>query len=207
VEQVDARQYIEAIAAELSRVRGGGLLLSPVDAQLALGWHAAGVPLVTVLEVVRSGERLKARATKRGAGEPTITLSALAAKVEGRASLRAGREAREVTGRTSLGEELRAAASAPGVRARPLWISLAQDAEQLLCESPDAYWTRAIAALLRSLRELTRDERRALGKSLRERLPRRPPGLTNQRFRRALQLQLLNLASALFAVPPSPFLL
>jgi len=204
---VNARDYIEAIAAELTRVRGAGLLLSPTDAQLALGWHAAGIPLSTVVEAVRRGQRLKARKTARGAGETNISLAALAANVEGHASAKKGKVARVAAGRDSLCDELRAAASGPGVRGRQHWLSLAGEAEALLGTSPDAYWTRAIAALRSSLRELSRDERRALGKSLRERFVKRPPGLTNSRFRRALQLQLLSAASALFAIPPSPFLL
>jgi len=204
---LDAREYIEAVAAELTRLRGSGLLLSPSDSQLALGWHAAGIPLGTVLEVVRRGARLKARKTARGAGEPLLSLSALAANVEGRASAQKGALARAASGRSSLADELRAAASGPGVRGRPHWLKLAADAEELLSRSPDAYWTRAIAAWLSSLAELSRQERRALGAALRERLPRRPPGLTHPRFRRALQLQLLRASSALFAVPPSPFLL
>ena len=53
-----ARDYIEAIAAELSRLRGRGLLLSPADAGLALSWHAAGVPLRDVqAELRRAGPR------------------------------------------------------------------------------------------------------------------------------------------------------
>ena len=48
-----AREYIETIAQELSKARGRGLLLSPADAQLALQWHAAQVPLQAVLTQVR----------------------------------------------------------------------------------------------------------------------------------------------------------
>ncbi len=207
MEQVDARQYIEAIATELSRLRGGGLLLSPTDTQLALGWHAAAIPLGAVLEAVRRGQRLKARKRARGAGEAGISLSTLAADVEGRASKQRGAAARVATGRSSLCDELRAAASAPGLRGRAAWLALAGDAESLLGESSDAYWTRAIAALRSALPELARDQRRALGKTLRERFPRCPPGLSRARYRRALQLQLLSASSSLFALPPASFLL
>ena len=48
-----AKEYIEAIAEELGRVRGRGLLLSPADVQLALCWHAAQVPLSSVVAEVR----------------------------------------------------------------------------------------------------------------------------------------------------------
>jgi len=204
---VDARNYIEAIAAELSRVRGAGLFLSPSDAQLALGWHAAGIPLAEVLESVRRGQRLKARKSARGAGEPQISLAALAASIEGKSSVKRSKAARVVTGRDSLRDELLAAASAPGVRGRALWIALANEAESLLTDSADAYWSRAIAALRACLDSLSRDERRALARSLREKLPRRPASLSHARFRRAQKMHLLSTASQLFALPPPAFLL
>jgi hypothetical protein len=207
VEQVDTRHYIEAIAAELSRLRGGGLLLSPSDTQLALGWHAAGIPLAAVLEAVRRGRRLKTQRRARGAGEAGISLLALAADVEGRASKHKGAAARTASGRSSLCDELRAAASVPGLRGRAAWLALAGDAESLLGDSSEAYWTRAIAALRSSLPELAPDQRRALGKTLRERFPRCPPGLSRARYRRALQLQLLSASSSMFALPPASFLL
>ena len=207
MEQVDARAYIEAIAGELSRLRGGGLVLSPADSRLALGWHAAGIPLADVLEAVRGGARLKARKRARGAGEPSISLTTLAASVEGRAGAKKVRVAQAASGRASLAGELRAAASVPGLRAKAEWLALADAAESLFSQSPDAYWTQAIGAFLRSLREMTREQRRALGQALREKIRARPAGFNNARFRRTLQLQLLSASSALFAVPPAPFLL
>ena len=53
-----AREYIEGVAAELSRLRGRGLLLSPADAQLALSWHEAGVPFAEVQAELRRARRL-----------------------------------------------------------------------------------------------------------------------------------------------------
>ena len=47
-----AKEYIETVAQELGRVRGRGLLLSSADAQLALSWHAGGVPLAAVIAVL-----------------------------------------------------------------------------------------------------------------------------------------------------------
>jgi len=44
------REYIEAIADELTRLRKG-LVLSPADISLALAWHASGVPLADILPV------------------------------------------------------------------------------------------------------------------------------------------------------------
>ena len=68
-----ARDYIEAIAAEFSRLRGPGLLLSPADAGLALSWHAAGVPLRDVQAELRRAGRLKPPAV-RGAAEGGLSL-------------------------------------------------------------------------------------------------------------------------------------
>jgi len=63
---VTAREYIEGIAAELSRLRGRGLLLSPADAQLALSWHAA-LPVIAGASALR-GVRLLRR-TRAGIPE------------------------------------------------------------------------------------------------------------------------------------------
>src|SRR5437016_8473805 len=83
IREVTAREYIEAVALELGKVRGGGLLLSPADAQLALSWHAAQVPLKTVIAQLRRAVRLKARgAHVRGAAEPGISLQAIAGSIE-----------------------------------------------------------------------------------------------------------------------------
>src|SRR5713101_9624024 len=82
--KVTPREYIEGIAAELSRLRGRGLLLSPADAELALSWHAAGIPLPDVQAELRRARRLKPPAA-RGAAEVGLSLqlleAAMAAKV------------------------------------------------------------------------------------------------------------------------------
>src|SRR6266850_7058956 len=63
-----AKEYIEAVAQELGKVRGRGLLLSPADAQLALAWHASRVPVAAVIAEVRRAARLRTRtAGVRGA--------------------------------------------------------------------------------------------------------------------------------------------
>src|SRR3954452_150796 len=78
-----AREYIEAVAHELGKVRGRGLLLSPADAQLALAWHAAEVPLAAGLTEVRAASRLRVRsASARGAAEMLISLQALAPSID-----------------------------------------------------------------------------------------------------------------------------
>src|SRR5689334_16099636 len=106
---LSAKEYIEAIAEELARVRGRGLLLSPADVQLALGWHAAEIPLPAVLAEVRKASRLRARsAGARGAAEMLISLQALAPAIE---RLRPRRLQPRPTG---LGRELRDAAGKPG---------------------------------------------------------------------------------------------
>src|SRR5438105_12040887 len=84
-----AKEYIEAVARELGKVRGKGLLLSPADASLALCWHAAQVPLETVLSQVRKAARLKVRVQARGAAEPPISLQAVARAVDARTPRRA----------------------------------------------------------------------------------------------------------------------
>src|SRR5437660_12724888 len=77
-----ARQYIETLALELSRMGGRGLLLSPADAQLALGWHAAEVPLPTVVQLLRRAAR--PRAGVRGAADPGLSLQAIEKSVDAR---------------------------------------------------------------------------------------------------------------------------
>src|SRR5215468_11923523 len=144
-----AKEYIEAVAQELGKVRGRGLLLSPADAQLALSWHAARVPLAAVITEVRKAARLRPRSgPARGAAEMLISLQALAPALERH---RAPRPAPAPEG---LREQLRAAALAPGLAARPAWESLADAAERLLAEDAgEAYWTAAVRALMIGLRE------------------------------------------------------
>jgi hypothetical protein len=207
---MEPRAYVEAIAGELCRVRGRGLLLSAADAQLALAWHAAGVPLAEVLRVVRGGARLLPRTgprAPRGAGSPQVSLQALAPAIEALVKDGAARAAREVSGRTSLESELLRAAQSPGLPERPRWEQLARDAEALLGRSPEVYWDAAVSALLASLRRLPRARRSQLGAVLRARAAQPRRAVTAARFRRSLQLQLLRASSELFGVPPAPFLL
>ena len=207
---MEARAYVEAVAGELCRVRGRGLLLSAADAQLALAWHAAGVPLPELLRVVRGGARLLPKtgtSTPRGAGSPQVSLQALAPAVEALVKEGAARAARQVSGRTSLESELLRAAQSPGLPERPRWEQLAREAEALLGRSPESYWDAAVSALLASLRRFPRERRLQLGAVLRDRASRPRRAVTAARFRRSLQLQLLRASSELFDVPPAPFLL
>src|SRR5437016_453923 len=105
-----AREYIEAVAQELSRARGKGLLLSPADASLALAWHAAQVPLQAVVAEVRRAAREHKKA--RGAVPPQISLQLLAKAVEARAQVRRRAPAVKPQG---LSAQLRAAARAEGL--------------------------------------------------------------------------------------------
>src|SRR5689334_1196863 len=126
---VTAKEYIEAIAQELGKVRGRGLLLSPADAQLALSWHAARVPLASVIGEVRKAGRLRSRsAPVRGAAEMLLSLQVLAPAVD---RMRP-RERTPAESPQGLGAQLRAAAQAPDLAARPAWESLAREAEHLL---------------------------------------------------------------------------
>jgi len=199
-----ARQYVEAIAEELARVRGRGLLLSPADAQLALGWYAAEVPLAAVLGEVRKAARLRTRSTVRGAVETALSLQVIAPALQ-RISARRKPPAPATEG---LSGQLRAAAQAPGLAARAAWHSLAERAEHLLAqEGGDGYWTAAVAALKAALRELPRAAALQAGSALRSRIAPRPPAMTRRRYQRSLQLMLLSASSERLGVPPRAFLL
>lgn len=204
---VSPREYIEAVALELGKLRGRGLLLSPADAQLALAWHAADIPLAEVLAEIKRGARLRSRGGGlgvRGAAEPSISLQALAPAIDSR------RRARPLRAPPAQGlvAELRKAARAPRLAARTAWEDLADRAEELLlAPGGDLYWTAAISALRLSLRELGAEAARTAGAALRERLGPRPAGMPRRRYQRSLQLQLLSAASERLGVPPRPFLL
>ena len=200
-----AREYIEAVARELGKVRGGGLLLSPADASLALSWHAAQVPLTTVLTEVRKAVRLKARAHARDAVEPAISLQQVARAVDVRAPTRT--KAPKPAART-LGEQLRAASTADDLAGREAWRDLAETAEDLLAlEGGEGYWTAAVRALKTALRELPRAAALQAGAALRARLAPRPSNMPRRRYQRSLQLMLLDASSQKLGVPPRAFLL
>lgn len=206
-----AKDYVESIALALSRLRGGGLLLSPADAQLALSWHTAGVPLADVLHVVRTGkQRLRGAAANsppRGAQATALSLHAFAAAVEQRA--RQARRARPPAdaAEAGLSPQLRRATARARLPARGAWEDLAARADDLLSRGTDAYWSSAVDALLASLRELPRKDVRRVGGALRERRAPRPAEMPRRRYRRSLQLQLLSAASDTLGVPPAAFLL
>ena len=202
------REYIEAVASELGKLRGRGLVLSPADAQLALAWHAAGVALPEVLGEIRRGTRLLSRGSRaqvRGAAEVSISLQSLAPAIESRRRARPILKAAPAPG---LAAELRRAALAPRLAARAAWNDLADRADELLsAPGGDLYWTAAIGALRLALRELGGEAARTAGAALRERLGPRPASMSRRRYQRSLQLQLLSAASERLGVPPRPFLL
>jgi len=199
-----AREYIEAIARELSSARGRALLLSPADAQLALGWHAREVPLAAVIAQVRRVARLRPRSTARGAAEMMLSLQALAPALERLCARRRPAPAAP----QGLGARLRAAARSPGLAARAAWESLADRAEQLLeQDGGDGYWTVAVRALKAALRELPRSAALEAGSALRSRIAPRPRGMTRRSYQRSLQLMLLSASSERLGVPPRAFLL
>jgi hypothetical protein len=202
---VTAREYIEAVALELGKVRGRGLLLSPVDAQLALRWHAADVPLAAVLAEVRKASRLRPRtSTARGAAGMLLSLQLVAPALERLCARRLPPPPQP----DGLRGQLRAATGAPGLAARASWESLADGAEQLLAEGGgDGYWTAAVAALKAALRELPRPLVLQAGAALRSRIAPRPRGMTRRRYQRSLQLMLLSASSERLGIPPRAFLL
>lgn len=199
------KEYIEAIARELGKVRGRGLLLSPADVQLALSWHSAQVPLAAVLEAVRRASRLRSRsAGTRGTAEMLLSLQALAPALE---RMRTPRPALK-SAPAGLREELLAAARRPDLAARAAWESLADAAERLLAEGgADRYWTEAVRALKAALRELPRSAALKAGAALRGRIAPRPRGMARRTYQRSLQLMLLSASSERLGVPPKAFLL
>ncbi|HWE23236.1 MAG TPA: hypothetical protein VG496_04770 [Myxococcales bacterium] len=198
-----AREYIESIAAELSRLRGRGLLLSPADAQLALSWHEAGVPLAEVQAELRRARRLKAPHV-RGTADIGLSLQLFASSIASR--LR--RKPRPVSPRPhGLAADLLASLRDSRLAARAAWESLAREAEDLLAAGGDTYWSAALAALRCALRELPRESVLQVGRDLRARMAPRPPGMSRALYRRSLRLQLLTVASERLGVPPRPFLL
>jgi hypothetical protein len=198
---VDPRSYIEAIAQELSRARGRGLVLSPADAQLALSWHAAGIGLEDVLDELRRALRRTAPAA-RGAARFGISLQL----IEGSFASRRARKKPVAAAASPLSADLLTASRAD-VPGRAVWQSLAARAEDLLSLGAEAYWAEAFAALKRTLRELPRERVRDLGRALRARMAPRPPGMGREVYRKSLQLQLLSASSERLGIPPREFLL
>jgi hypothetical protein len=198
---VDPRSYIERIAQELSRARGRGLVLSPADAQLALGWHAAGVGLEDVLGELRRVARRTAPAT-RGATQLGISLQL----IQGAFASRRGGKKPPAARAPPLSAGLLDASRAD-VPGRDVWQALAARAEELLSRGAEAYWAEAFSALKRTLRELPRERVRDLGRTLRARMAPRPPGMGREVYRKSLQLQLLSASSERLGVPPREFLL
>ena len=198
---MDPRSYIEAIAQELSRARGRGLVLSPADARLALGWHAAGIALEHVLEELRRAVRRTAPAA-RGAARLGISLQL----IEGAFASRRAPDKKVPAQAEALSAHLLAAlrADVPG---RDMWRALASRAEDLLSGGAEAYWAEAVTALRGTLRGLPRERLRDLGRALRARMAPRPPGMAREVYRKSLQLQLLAASSERLGVPPREFLL
>ena len=201
-----AREYIEALARELSKVRKGGLVLSPADAQLALSWYAAQVPLQSVIAQLRRAARQRpSGAPVRGAVEPGISLQLIAPSIEGR------KQPRKPPSRApqTLGAQLGAAARAPGLAARAAWVALANAADDLLAEEPggDRYWSAAVRALKTALREVPRPLALQAGAALRTRIAPRPRDMPRRLYQRSLQLMLLAAASERLGLPPRAFLL
>jgi hypothetical protein len=199
-----AKQYVETLAQELARAPGGrGLMLSPADAQLALSWHAAGVPLREVIAQLRRHARNRRRDTARGALGPAASLQSIAQSIRPRA-----RDPRRLPADSRLSLELRAAARSPGLAARQEWEALAQGADELLAhDGGDGYWSAAVRALKLSLRELPRKAALAAGAALRTRMAPRPRSMPRRRYQRSLQLMLLSAASERLGLPPRAFLL
>ena len=199
---MDPRSYIERIAQELSRARGRGLVLSPADTQLALGWHAAGIGLDDVLDQLRRAVRRTAPPEARGATRLGVSLQL----IEGSFAARRARKTPLSTPTPALSTDLITAARAD-VPGRDVWQALASRAEELLSRGAEAYWSEAVEALKRTLRGLPRERVREVGRALRARMAPRPAGMGRDIYRKSLQLQLLAASSERLGVPPREFLL
>jgi hypothetical protein len=198
-----AREYIEAVASELSRARGKGLVLSPADTTLALSWHAAQVPLEHVKGELRRLSRKQPKA--RGALPPKVSLQLLEARFESRVRRLQPKAAKSPE---ALSLQLLAAARDPKLAARAAWTSLAEAADDLLAhDGGEGYWTAAFRTLKTALRELPRPLALQAGAALRERLAPRPRGMPRRRYQRSLQLMLLAASSERLGLPPPAFLL
>jgi hypothetical protein len=205
---MSAREYVEAIARELSRLRGRGVVLSPADSALALAWHSQGVTLPRVITVLReqAPRLLPRRRAEKGPGAsaaPTLSLQIFAAALS-------MRQPAQPPPRGSLSAELLQATAAADLPARTQWERLAAQADELLAGAPSSqrtYWSLAHQALRASLRELPRASALQAGAALRERCAPRPPSMARHHYRRSLQLMLLSASSARLGVPPAAFLL
>jgi hypothetical protein len=202
---MSAREYIEALAIELSRLGGRGLVLSPADAQLALAWHASEVPLQAVVQELRRVGR-PLRAAVRGVAAPGVSLQVIEKSIDARLRRRPRKPVRRRA--EGLEAQLLSAARAPGLAARAAWEAQAGAAEELLAlEGGERYWTAAVRALKVALRELPRQSALQAGAALRARLAPRPRGMPRRAYRRSLQLMLLSAASERIGLPPRAFLL
>ena len=200
---MNAREYIEAVAFELSRARGKGLMLSPADTTLALSWHAAQVPIAQVTAELRKLSRKHPKS--RGAILPPLSLQLLEARFDGRVQRLRPEPAK---GRQALSQQLLSAAGDPNLAARAAWASLAEAADDLLAhDGGEGYWTAAFRTLKVALRELPRPQALQAGAALRERLAPRPRGMPRRRYQRSLQLMLLSVSSERLGLPPPAFLL
>jgi len=201
--RVTAKEYIEAVASELSRARGKGLLLSPADTTLALSWHAAKIPLVQVAAELR---RVSRKAPKsRGAMLPPVSLQLVAEKLDARV-LRL--QPKAVSAQQGLSQQLLQASRDPKLAARGAWESLAEAADELLAQGGgEGYWTAAFRTLKVALRELPRSSALQAGAALRARLAPRPREMPRRRYQRSLQLMLLSASSERLGLPPRAFLL
>jgi hypothetical protein len=199
---VDPRSYIERIAQELSRARGRGLVLSPADTQLALAWHAAGIRLDDVVDELRRAVRRTAPPAVRGGTRLGVSLQL----IEGSFATFGGRNKPHPPQTPALSTSLLSASRAD-VPGRDVWKALASRAEELLSRGAEAYWSEAVEALKRTLREMPRERVREVGRALRARMAPRPAGMGRAVYRKSLQLQLLAASSERLGVPPREFLL
>jgi hypothetical protein len=204
---VTAKEYIEEVAAVLSRAGRGGLVLSPADAALALSWHASRIPIAAIRTELRRLSRNAPQSPKaRGSMAAKVSLQAIAPVFESRLK----KAQRPSSGKKplALAQELQAAARDPKLAARLLWQELALAADELLShDGGEGYWTAVVRALKFALREVPRARALQAGAALKARLAPRPRNMPRRRYQRSLQLMLLSAASERIGLPPRAFLL
>ena len=206
-----ALDYHAVVTEYFLGLRGGGLLVSPLDEELVRDWERRGVPVSVVCRGLRAG--LEDAAARRGPGAPPPrSIRALRFAVEDAwRAYQAGRvgdappppteataaDARLRAAREALAQAGQAAEEPFREGYREAWRALAAAAAQ-----PGSPLERVEAALVMAdgrllsawLRSLSRPERAALGQRLRLLAGPRARGASRSAHRAALRAHLLDLA-------------
>jgi hypothetical protein len=202
--------YQEVVAEYFLGLRGAGLMISPLDAELVARWEARGIPVAVVCRGLRRGLEEAARRKAPGGSLPrSIRALRLAVEDEWRA-YRSGRvgdspappaEAAAAHSRLEAARALlaRAGAEADGSRRegyRDAWRALTTPgAGGTPLERVEAALASADDRILAAWRSgLPRAERAALGPRIALLTGARPHGASRRAYREALRTHLFDLA-------------